>query len=153
MISARDVLEETNNYSNDKLPISTIRIAAHYGIHIVYCSKAQWDCAIDLHDKPIIYISNELTHTRKRFATALMLGYYFLYGEKKNAFRYYFGKSKINLQEVALSNFAVGLLTDEFLVRSYYYATHGQVTNEYLASKFDVSLDFMKTRIKMIYEL
>lgn len=152
MISAYDVLHQTNNYNTSKLPINPITIAYHYGIQVLSASNAQWDCAIDLHDKPVIYISNELSHTRKRFAVAMMLGYYFLYGEKKNAFRYRFeNKSGFNYLHFSLSMFAVGLLTDEYLVRAYYYATHGQVTAEYLAEKFDVSIEFMKARIKMIY--
>lgn len=150
MISPRDILYETNSYCNSQLPIDPIKISHHFGIQVLSASKAQWDCAVDLHDKPVIYISNELSHTQKRFAIAMMLGYYFLYGEKKNAFRYRF-ESKSDIQRISLSLFAVGLLTDEYLVRSYYYVMRGQVTDEYLASKFDVSLEFMKARIKMIY--
>lgn len=150
MISPRDVLYETSSYCTSVLPIDPVKIAHHFNIQVLSAAKAQWDCAIDLYDKPVIYISNELSHTRKRFAIAMMLGYYFLYGEKKNAFRYRF-ESESDIQRISLSMFAVGLLTDEYLVRSYYYVMRGQVTDEYLASKFDVSLEFMKTRIKMIY--
>jgi len=152
MISAYDVLHKTNSYCTSALPIDPIKIAHHFNIQVLSCSKAQWDCAVDLHDKPVIYVSNELSHTRMRFAIAMMLGYYFLYGEKRNAFRYRFeNESKFDVLKISITLFAVQLLADEYLVRAYYYATHGQVTPEYLANKFDVSLDFMKARIKMIY--
>lgn len=151
MISAYDVLHQTNNYDTSKLPIEPINITNHYGIKVMLATDPQWDCAIDLYDKPIIYVSKDLSHTRLRFAIAMMLGYYFHYGEKKNAFRYKFGSDDFNLQKVIITKFAVDLLTDEYLVRSYYYATHGQVTAEYLAEKFDVSIEFMKARLKMIY--
>jgi Zn-dependent peptidase ImmA (M78 family) len=152
MTIARDILYKTSSYCTSTLPVDPIKIAHHFNIQVLSCSKAQWDCAVDLHNKPVIYVSNELSHTRMRFAIAMMLGYYFLYGEKKNAFRYRFeNEEKFNWLKMSLSMFAVQLLADEYLIRAYYYATHGQVTNEYLASKFGVSLDFIKARLKMIY--
>lgn len=152
MITPRDILYETSSYDTSALPIDPIKIAHHFNIQVLSASKAQWDCAIDLHNKPVIYISNELSHTKMRFAIAMMLGYYFLYGEERNAYRYRFeNEYKFDYQKFSLSMFAVGLLTDEYLIRAHYYAMRGQVTPEYLASKFDVSLEFMKTRIKMIY--
>jgi Zn-dependent peptidase ImmA (M78 family) len=152
MISAYDVLHETNNYDTSKLPIDPVQIAHHYGIQVLLASKAQWDCAIDLHNEPVIYVSDELSYTRRRFAIAMMLGYYFEYGEKKNAFRYRFENDKFDIQKLVISNFAVNLLTDKFLIRAYYYAAPGQITNDYLATKFGVSSEFMKTRLKMIYD-
>ncbi len=143
-VDAFDILRECNVNAP---PIDVFGIANQLGVSFSKTGPKDIDGALDFGSptKATIYVSNNQSRYRRRFAAAHELGHLML-GETGKTYTDSFQDQQMNFSEIRANLFAAELLMPEIFIRAYLYVCPPQE----LYKVFHVSYDAMKIRLEML---